>query len=165
MRIVVQSMDHYERLGGDCGGISSLRSDIPARLRRDFLGLRLRRTLTACRRGPCKPMAGSLSTAVLRHIFAAEPTLGKIAFSPGFRRYAPTSLPACGGAVQEAIKKPDQASLSGFSLPSCGEKGIRTLDTLLEYTRFPGVPLKPLEHLSEWDCKDNTFFHIFVCYE
>ena len=159
MRIVVQSMDHYERLkGGDspavgfpwgtlrrfratCGGISlgnapeipgylrrdflglrlrrtltacrrgpckvcflsgisSLRSDIPARLRRDFLGLRPRRTLTACRRGPCKPMAGSLSTAVLRHFFAAEPTLGKIAFSPGFRRYAPTSRPACGGAVQ-----------------------------------------------------------------
>ena len=29
-----------------------------------------------------------------------------------------------------------------------GEKGIRTLDTLLEYTHFPGVPLQPLEHLS-----------------
>ena len=30
----------------------------------------------------------------------------------------------------------------------CGEKGIRTPGTLLEYTRFPSVPLKPLEHLS-----------------
>ena len=30
----------------------------------------------------------------------------------------------------------------------CGETGIRTPDTLLEYTRFPGVPLQPLEHLS-----------------
>ena len=30
----------------------------------------------------------------------------------------------------------------------CGETEIRTRDTLLEYTRFPGVPLKPLEHLS-----------------
>ena len=29
-----------------------------------------------------------------------------------------------------------------------GENEIRTRDTLLEYTRFPGVPLKPLEHLS-----------------
>ncbi len=29
-----------------------------------------------------------------------------------------------------------------------GEKGIRTPGTLLEYTRFPSVPLKPLEHLS-----------------
>ncbi len=30
----------------------------------------------------------------------------------------------------------------------CGEGGIRTRDTLLRYTRFPGVPLQPLEHLS-----------------
>jgi hypothetical protein len=31
----------------------------------------------------------------------------------------------------------------------CGESGIRTRDTLLAYTRFPGVPLQPLEHLSK----------------
>ncbi len=30
----------------------------------------------------------------------------------------------------------------------CGERGIRTLGTLLAHTRFPGVPLQPLEHLS-----------------
>ncbi len=29
-----------------------------------------------------------------------------------------------------------------------GERGIRTLDTLLGYTRSPGVLLKPLGHLS-----------------
>ncbi len=29
-----------------------------------------------------------------------------------------------------------------------GERGIRTLDTLLTYTRFPSVLLKPLGHLS-----------------
>ena len=29
-----------------------------------------------------------------------------------------------------------------------GKDGIRTRDTLLTYTRFPGVPLQPLEHLS-----------------
>ena len=29
-----------------------------------------------------------------------------------------------------------------------GKRGIRTPDTLLTYTRFPGVPLQPLEHLS-----------------
>ena len=34
-------------------------------------------------------------------------------------------------------------------LAKCGETEIRTRDTLLEYTRFPGVPLKPLEHLSK----------------
>lgn len=30
----------------------------------------------------------------------------------------------------------------------CGESGIRTRGTLLEYTHFPGVLLKPLGHLS-----------------
>ena len=29
-----------------------------------------------------------------------------------------------------------------------GEEGIRTLDTLLTYTHFPGVRLQPLGHLS-----------------
>ena len=33
-------------------------------------------------------------------------------------------------------------------VPFCGKRGIRTPDTLLTYTRFPGVPLQPLEHLS-----------------
>ncbi len=40
----------------------------------------------------------------------------------------------------------------------CGETGIRTLETLLTFTHFPGVPLQPLEHLSVFEyCKDNTF--------
>ena len=30
----------------------------------------------------------------------------------------------------------------------CGESGIRTRETLLAFTHFPGVPLQPLEHLS-----------------
>ena len=38
----------------------------------------------------------------------------------------------------------DRQTLSMF----CGETGIRTPETLLEFTRFPGVPLQPLEHLS-----------------
>lgn len=29
-----------------------------------------------------------------------------------------------------------------------GQRGIRTPDTLLTYTRFPGVRLQPLGHLS-----------------
>jgi hypothetical protein len=33
-------------------------------------------------------------------------------------------------------------------LLSGGERGIRTLDTLLTYTHFPGVLLQPLGHLS-----------------
>ena len=35
-----------------------------------------------------------------------------------------------------------------FVIFRCGETGIRTPETLLEFTRFPGVPLQPLEHLS-----------------
>gem|GEM_PF-6532630 len=31
----------------------------------------------------------------------------------------------------------------------CGENGIRTRETLWRFTRFPGVPLQPLEHLSK----------------
>ena len=34
---------------------------------------------------------------------------------------------------------------------SGGERGIRTLGTLLEHTRFPSVRLKPLGHLSTKD--------------
>ncbi len=30
----------------------------------------------------------------------------------------------------------------------CGEDEIRTRETLWAFTRFPGVPLQPLEHLS-----------------
>ena len=31
---------------------------------------------------------------------------------------------------------------------SCGENRIRTCEPVLPATRFPGVPLQPLEHLS-----------------
>ena len=39
------------------------------------------------------------------------------------------------------LKKEDSVSFSGVT-------EIRTRDTLLAYTRFPGVPLQPLEHHS-----------------
>ena len=35
-----------------------------------------------------------------------------------------------------------------ISASLCGVTEIRTRDTLLAYTRFPGVPLQPLEHHS-----------------
>ena len=37
---------------------------------------------------------------------------------------------------------------NAFSAMVGGEGGIRTLDTLLTYTHFPGVRLQPLGHLS-----------------
>ena len=42
----------------------------------------------------------------------------------------------------------EQAQIRLFVKVFCGERGIRTPETLLEFTRFPGVPLQPLEHLS-----------------
>ena len=40
----------------------------------------------------------------------------------------------------------------------CGETGIRTLEPLWTVTRFPDVPLQPLEHLSKRDCKYRKLF-------
>jgi len=37
-----------------------------------------------------------------------------------------------------------------------GETGIRTLDTLLTYTHFPGALLKPLGHLSRTCCEQHS---------
>ena len=36
-----------------------------------------------------------------------------------------------------------------FKFITCGEKGIRTLETLSAFTHFPGVRLRPLGHLSQ----------------
>lgn len=40
------------------------------------------------------------------------------------------------------------------------EEGIRTLDTLFTYTRFPGVRLKPLIHLS----MEVNIFYCLILY-
>ncbi len=41
-----------------------------------------------------------------------------------------------------------------------GEKGIRTPETLLMFTRFPGGPVQPLLHLSENAPKSTQYFPI-----
>ena len=53
-----------------------------------------------------------------------------------------------GPTAGSTIFRPDKKTpaLPGFSIG--GEGGIRTLDTLLTYTHFPGVRLQPLGHLS-----------------
>jgi hypothetical protein len=40
-----------------------------------------------------------------------------------------------------------------------GERGIRTLDTVLPYTHFPGVLLQPLGHLSNISCYQSIQIH------
>jgi hypothetical protein len=53
-------------------------------------------------------------------------------------------------------KKPSIGRLLGLSLSMLGrfklfggERGIRTLDTVLAHTHFPGVLLQPLGHLTK----------------
>ncbi len=52
---------------------------------------------------------------------------------------------------------------SACGIHSGGATEIRTRDTLLAYTRFPGVPLQPLEHrsFSVLRCEVNAFIWIF----
>ena len=45
-------------------------------------------------------------------------------------------------------------------VPLGGEKGIRTPETLLMFTRFPGGPVQPLLHLSENAPKSTQYFPI-----
>ena len=52
-------------------------------------------------------------------------------------------------------------SHAGFPLFPSGVTEIRTREPLVTVTRFPGVPLQPLEHHSVLlflRCKDNVFF-------
>ena len=73
-------------------------------------------------------------------------------------RGAPTSLreptsnthclPRASSAILLLSISLEQAQIRLFVKVFCGERGIRTPETLLEFTRFPGVPLQPLEHLS-----------------
>ena len=77
-------------------------------------------------------------------------------FAGGFlRRSAPNNPQPAGGILCKSFA----SAVSVSELPSparskilCGETGIRTPETLLEFTRFPGVPLQPLEHLSSRSC-------------
>ena len=68
---------------------------------------------------------------------------------PGFRRAkgAPTSLPACGGALQKTKKISAQASLALIFFVFCGEGGIRTPGGF-HLNSFQDCRNRPLYHLS-----------------
>ena len=70
------------------------------------------------------------------------------------------------GLIATQSVEPGEAShpLSPTKKPSVagpfligGERGIRTLDTLLTYTHFPGVRLQPLGHLTVRGCTLNNW--------
>ena len=71
-------------------------------------------------------------------------------FIGGFlRRSAPINPQPARGIHQPSTIFAHSSELGLANLVKvCGETGIRTPETLLEFTRFPGVPLQPLEHLS-----------------
>ena len=85
------------------------------------------------------------------------------ALSPGFRRCAPTSLPACGGALQTKTKNGVRASSTPFFAFVCGERGIRTPGPV-KINGFQDRRIRPLCHLSNIvpllrDCKGTNKFH------
>ena len=99
------------------------------------------------RRRPAHLLLSEISSVVA----PASPVGGpRTSFSPGFRSLALRHLPppAAGRSKPEKENQRSSELDADFLFSVCGEKEIRTPDTLLEYTRFPGVPLKPLEHLS-----------------
>src|SRR5690606_34639154 len=66
-----------------------------------------------------------------------------------FWRYAPVEPTRL--LTRLIIGKQKTRRKAGFFIVG-GEGGIRTLDTLLTYTHFPGVLLQPLGHLSKtWE--------------
>ncbi len=68
-------------------------------------------------------------------------SLGRLLLAPLYHERA-TNL-----VTKNYSPKSNLLSLLDFSMHG-GERGIRTLGTLLTYTRFPSVRLKPLGHLS-----------------
>ena len=52
------------------------------------------------------------------------------------------------GALNPAERTKQSSKVLPRSFESCGENRIRTCEPVLPVTRFPGVPLQPLEHLS-----------------
>ena len=97
--------------------------------------------------GPARLLLSGISSAVASTSPVGGPAhllLSEIS-SLALRHLPP---PAAGRCKPEKENQRSSELDADFLFSVCGEKEIRTPDTLLEYTRFPGVPLKPLEHLS-----------------
>ncbi len=112
-------------------GLRRIRSVIP--------GLPVEKGLTASLRDLFFPglPAGSLQSPSCKTIHASH-------FCPNARK-PPTEQARVGFGHSD---KPPWRQRSFFKTVYCGGKGIRTLDTLLRYTHFPGVLLRPLGHSS-----------------
>lgn len=68
-------------------------------------------------------------------------------------------------AVQTALHRSQKtlsASPKKTGRTNCGESGIRTHDTLLGYTHFPGAHLQPLGHFSLFADKKQIFNYLNI---
>ena len=72
--------------------------------------------------------------------------------SQGFAHFVRTSLPACGGALQNTIKNRVQVNLTRFFIVFCGERGIRTPGPV-KINGFQDRRIRPLCHLSSLEPK------------
>lgn len=86
-----------------------------------------------------------------QHAITREVFKGGLTFSGGmFRTPAINEGLDCNLLTlkKKGLLEIEQPSGNRLKIPYCGEGGIRTLDTLLAYTHFPGVLFRPLRHLS-----------------
>ncbi len=94
----------------------------------------------------------------LAHLDALPGGPAKHRMQPVTCGHRPVSVP--GPLRKQASDGPDPKTARRIApgcIPLCGESEIRTRDTLLGYTRFPGVPLQPLEHLSKGTANIRIF--------
>lgn len=84
----------------------------------------------ASRRAPCNPRPAKRLMLRIFCLNSRKPSIEQARFGFGHS------------------DKPPSGNIR-FSGLDCGGKGIRTLDTLLRYTHFPGVLLRPLGHSSK----------------
>lgn len=101
---------------------------------------------------PCLPTLATLNginCAAARLVFPLPPG-GLPAFVPteNLKVFClPNALPT---GINSAVRRSaDKMPFRQLVRANCGGKGIRTLDTLLRYTHFPGVLLRPLGHSSK----------------
>ena len=67
-------------------------------------------------------------------------------YSPEFKDEAVRQIVDRGYSVTEVAEKFLRGTID---TKNGGERGIRTLERLLTFTRFPGEPIQPLWHLSD----------------
>ena len=125
-------------------GITSLHSVIPSLPAGPFI-CQIREPKVFCLPNALLSINGITSLRSVIPCLPAGPFICQIRKPKAFCLPNALSVGINPAARRSADKMPYRHS--GFA--NCGGKGIRTLDTLLRYTHFPGVLLRPLGHSSK----------------